>query len=141
MVLIEPRADRVYRLVLLYYTTGYKQNFLGGDCIPKGQECDVRIYVTYFVVYTVVYAVAFILITNINDTITMLKTLVLKKKSVTNDIDQKEEEKEEDSIPVGGVVQIIVLFFQVAGFLQVSITQRLIGTAFNPRPLIDYVIT
>ena len=78
----------------------------------------MNVFITYFVMYTVIYTLVFIIITNISDIITILKSL--KKQDAVPTDNNADEKEEDEAIPLGGVVQIIILFFQVAGFLQVS---------------------
>ena len=63
------------------------------------------------------YTILFVLITNTNDVILSLKGFLLNNRvPMTPHTDKSNDE----NIPIGGCVQIITLFFQVAGLLQVK---------------------
>ena len=103
---------------------GFKQNFIGSNCIPKGKPCDLNVFVTYFLVYTTVYTLVFILITNIKTIIKILKWLITKKQSTLKNKEGESEIGNDDTFSLAGFVQIVILFFQVAGLLSVKFHSR-----------------
>ena len=93
---------------------GYKQNFIGSNCIPKaGHGCSFTAFVTYFVLYTVSYTILFLFVTNMSDIMLLVRST--KKKPTA-----KDENESTDTFSIAGFVQIVILFFQVAGLLQVK---------------------
>ena len=94
----------------------YKQNFVGGNCIPKLESCDSQVFVVYFIVYTLSYTVVFVLITNAKDIIMHLKGLCSRNNSRT----EPSITENSTELPIAGFVQMVILFFQVASLLQVK---------------------
>ena len=73
----------------------------------------------YLIVYAVGYTLVFVLITNLSDIIVWLKSILLKKDALM-DSEESDEEDDEGNFSIAGFVQITILFFQVAGLLQVK---------------------
>ena len=88
--------------------------------MPKGYKCDTTVFIAYVVVYTVVYALIFIVITNMKAIVNLVISLIGRTGAADVAQETIKEEATCDTFSVGGFVQITILFYQVAGFLQVK---------------------